>query len=496
MNRVTAAAAALLVAVVVVPAAALSAHRSTAAPTLDVLLAFDTTGSMEPSISAAKRDAQSILNAVGAFSPDSHFAVASFRDHFYPGGPYTLVQPMTSSRSALTKALGTLHSVQTNSPLDTYAEAYNLMFHEGYADAHVGWRGTARKIVVVIGDAEPHSAGIDGIAGCTDKTKDWDGLDTASELAKLRAAKRTVVFIRQASTATVSLQCYQSIAALGYEGGAAVDGGSAGVSAPIVALVKRSYAPLTLTAQLDSAVVGRTNGLTVRIANPNGFALSVTALSVQLPAGLTPLLGTRSGSLPQPTADPSGLLTWQVTRPIAPYHVLVGHWKLRVGAGGGSIKSVLSASLPAGQTVTSTAGARVLAVRTAHRATVSVAGAHGTTLAVNGAFSAPLERGAATGRLTVHRGSRAVTLGISGVHAALVGDPTRLRGRVTVASATGLPACKRHTAGTFDLLDSDALTHAGATFDRLTVRLPRSCGGTTTLRDSVGAGLTIKVAFH
>ena len=46
---------------------------------------------------------------------------------------------------------------------DQDAEAYNLLFNKCYTDASIGWRAAARKIVVVIGDAEPHSAGAEGI---------------------------------------------------------------------------------------------------------------------------------------------------------------------------------------------------------------------------------------------------------------------------------------------------------------------------------------------
>ena len=111
----------------------------------------------------------------------------------------------------------------------------------------------------------------------------------------MRAAKLTLVLIRQASTATVSLACYQSLASLSYDGGAAVDGGSEAITAPIVALVKQSYAPLTVKPQLSFAVAGKTDGLTVRVVNPNAFALQVKSLTVDLPTGV-------SGSSPRQRA--------------------------------------------------------------------------------------------------------------------------------------------------------------------------------------------------
>ena len=267
-------AAALLVLLALQAGSARSEVGSAAVQATDVLLAFDTTGSMGPSIAAAQRDASTIVSAVGGFAPNTRFAVASFRDRFYPGGQYTLVTPMTGSKAAVSAAIGKLEAVSTTDQVrDQDAEAYNLLFNKSYTDSSIGWRAASRKIVVVIGDAEPHSAGAEGLAGCADTTHDWNNLSTSHELAAMRAAKRTLVMIRQSATATTSLACYATLATLAYEGGAARDGGGQDMGAPVLALLKQAYAPFVVTPQLASAVAGKTNGLTVRIANPNNFAL-------------------------------------------------------------------------------------------------------------------------------------------------------------------------------------------------------------------------------
>ena len=280
--------AALAVLAALLAGTAHSGVRSATVESTDVLLAFDTTGSMGPSIAAAQRDAESIVSAVGGFAPNTRFAVVSFRDRFYPGGQYTLVTPMTSSKEVVSSAIGKLQAVSTTDPVrDQDAEAYNLLFHNSYSDPDIGWHPAARKIVVLIGDAEPHSAGAEGLAGCADTTHDWNNLSTTRELKGMRAAKRTLVMIRQAQTATASLACYSTLASLAFEGGAARDGGSKDIGAPVLALLKQAYAPFALTPQLASGVAGKTNGLTVRIANPNSFPLEVSDLSLTLPAGVS-----------------------------------------------------------------------------------------------------------------------------------------------------------------------------------------------------------------
>ena len=179
------AAAAVAAALIVIAAAAPSGASTSASGSADILLAFDTTGSMAPSIDATKRDVQSVLDSVGNLIPDARFAVASFRDRYYPGGSYSLLSPMTRDRTTLVSAINTLKAVGTlDRSKDTNAEAYNLLFNKTYTDGHIGWRSSARKLVIVIGDAEPHSAGSDGIPGCADKTPDWDGLDTRPSSAR------------------------------------------------------------------------------------------------------------------------------------------------------------------------------------------------------------------------------------------------------------------------------------------------------------------------
>lgn len=464
----------------------------------DILLAFDTTSSMGPSIAAAEHDAQQILSLVGEFSPNAHFAVASFRDRFYAGGEYSLLTPMTSDRAKVVAALGRLKPVSSSNPANTPAEAYNLLFHQSYTDTHVGWRAAARKIVVVIGDAEPHGAGTDGLEGCKDRTADWDKLDTAAELAGMRAAGRTLVMIRQAQTATVSLACYATLASRAFEGGAARDGGSSAIAAPVLSLVKLAYAPISVSPQLTHAVGGRTDGLTVRIVNPNTFALGVDHVSVQLPAGASFVRGTTSGTLPAPTVDGS-TLTWALSGPLPPRRVLAGHLVLRLAAAvHGSVVGRLAATLPDGSALATSSRATITTVGAPHRVTVAVLAHRGPDSAIGevGSRLSPTAS-SGSGRLVLRARGRSLTLRAIGAGASATGAPTAVAVKLVVGSSTGLRTCRTGSPATLRVVDHDALTRAGHTHDSIRLTLPSGCGGFRLgYTDGNGSATSVRVGFR
>ena len=209
----------------------------------DIEIAFDTTGSMGPSIANAKAEAAAIVSDVQAAIPDSQFAIVQFRD-VGDSPEYAVEQSMTSSASAVQAAIdGLAAGGGGDNP-----EAYNRVFHESYTPLNggdIGWRTGTRKFVIVIGDAEPHGAGTDGFSGCTDTSADPTSptpLSTATELAGMNNAERTLFMIRQASSATTTLQCYQSLAGAAFAGGQGVDGGTTNLAAQIVSLINAATA--------------------------------------------------------------------------------------------------------------------------------------------------------------------------------------------------------------------------------------------------------------
>lgn len=179
---------------------------------LDIAIAIDTTGSMGSSIAQAQEDARKLVRDVKKFAPDVAFSVVQFRDKG-DVPEYNVEQVMTANAAAVEAALNRLAA----SGGGDYPEAYGLAFRN-LRDPAVGWRASSRKLVVVIGDAEPHGAGTAGFKGCVDTSADPYGVDTKAELAGLNGLGFTLIMIRQASTASTSLECYQSLVKLAYKG--------------------------------------------------------------------------------------------------------------------------------------------------------------------------------------------------------------------------------------------------------------------------------------
>jgi VWA domain-containing protein len=253
-----------------------------AAPLLDIEIAIDTTASMGASIRQAQDDAKRLVNNIRTRYPRALFAVVNFRDSS-DTPEYQLLQPMTGDATKIDAAIDTLSA----SGGADYPEAYNVVFQHSTETA-TGWRTGSRKLVVVIGDAEPHGAGTDGFAGCSDRSTDPHGLSTRMLLAGMRAAQRTLIMVRQASTASATLQCYQSLAAAGFVGGAARNGGEELISV-IEALI--SSAATTPTKTAGTSTRPTTTGTTTTTHNPNAkihFSFRTYANNVRVVA---PLVG-------------------------------------------------------------------------------------------------------------------------------------------------------------------------------------------------------------
>jgi hypothetical protein len=198
-----------------------SSNAASKATKLDVELAIDTTGSMSSSISQAQADAKGLVSDIRSRYAGAQFATVQFKDST-DVPEYQIMHTMSGDATAIDSSIDGLSAVGG----DDYPEALNLVFQNALDAANpIGWRADSRRILVVISDAEPHGAGTAGFAGCTDTSADPHGLSTSTVLASLKAAGVTLLMVRQAATASATLQCYQSLAAAGYSGGAAKNGG-------------------------------------------------------------------------------------------------------------------------------------------------------------------------------------------------------------------------------------------------------------------------------
>jgi len=250
-------------------------------PAIDIELAVDTTGSMDDSIQTVRVLADKLVAGVLGVGANVRFSIVSFRDPRNPGGEYQVLQPMTTDAGALTRAISELHTVRNPSPENVAEESYNLVFHNSYSDSRTGWRSDARKLVVVMGDAEPYGAGKAGIAGCHSGTSDPHGFNTAAELSAMKTAGRTLLMVRSASGATsVSLACYRAMAARGYAGGAAVDDNAADdIGSAVLQLVQTSLAPVET--RVTPIFFGPRNSgrVEIRVRNPNDFPVTLETIT-------------------------------------------------------------------------------------------------------------------------------------------------------------------------------------------------------------------------
>lgn len=189
---------------------------------VDIEIAIDTTGSMTPSIENAQRDARTIVARTQQTLPNARFAIVQFRDRG-DTPEYEAVQPLTADGAAVAAAIARLHADGGgDSP-----ESYNLVFQRAVTDqGALGFRPGSRKLLFVLGDAEPHGAGTAGLAGCDDRSPDPHGLNTADVLAALRTNEITLNLILQASSAQTTLRCYRSLAAAAYGNGSATQSGT------------------------------------------------------------------------------------------------------------------------------------------------------------------------------------------------------------------------------------------------------------------------------
>ena len=208
----------LVLTALLAPAAAAQAQDTA----VDVAIAIDTTGSMTPSIEQAKLDAHKIVADTQQQLPNAQFAIIQFRDKG-DNPEYRVEQSMTGDADRISAAVGRLSAAGGgDSP-----ESYNLLFHRATVDSDIGYRNGATKLLFVIGDAEPHGAGSQGLDGCSDRSQDPHSLNTLDVLKELRDAQITLNMILQRSSAQTTLKCYQSLVNKAYGNGTAKASGPA-----------------------------------------------------------------------------------------------------------------------------------------------------------------------------------------------------------------------------------------------------------------------------
>lgn len=308
-----------LVALAVVPSLGRASGKAVTPVAVDVMLAIDGTGSMRSSIAQAKQDSERLIARLEDVAPDLRVGVVVFRYHRHPAGDYDLLQPLTDDDAAVHLALDRVRAVPNPGATGTEA-AYSFLFRKSYSDPSFAWRSGARKVLVVIGDAEPYGAGQAGVPGCRSGRPDPQGLNATDELGKLRANRIVLLMVRQVSPDTsTTLGCYEALAQRAAIGSAARDGGGrSALVEPVVSLLKQVFAPLRLQAGQRTVRRGAKIRYVLTLTNRSSEPMKVDWLQASLPRGLR----YQGASIARPPARRAtmrhSVLVWYLTRTLAP----------------------------------------------------------------------------------------------------------------------------------------------------------------------------------
>lgn len=136
-------------------------------PPTDVLLLVDLTGSMAEEREQLITYMEEIIDELPARVGDVAFGVAHHADYpvtltscgittvygVAPDEPYTLVQPVTTSRAAVLAAVASLPFANGGADLP---ESYSGALKRGLDDPAMAWRPTSRRLVMLFADDIPH----------------------------------------------------------------------------------------------------------------------------------------------------------------------------------------------------------------------------------------------------------------------------------------------------------------------------------------------------
>ncbi|MGI5181536.1 cutinase family protein [Dactylosporangium sp. CA-152071] len=224
---------------------------------LDVVFAIDTTGSMTPYITNARSSAASIADKLRTSSSSFQVGLAEYRDH---GDEFVarVVTPLTGDATAFRSGLDKLIAAGGG---DTPEAVYSGMI----TAAGVAWRPTARRVVIVIGDAPAHDP--EAVTGYTrdDVVK---AFNAAGSFASAKLAPSSTGPIRlYGLAADTTLQAQLSAIATETGGEVAPIGDPADVAAKILESLADATSAPVVTLGVPAAFAGVPTTMTATDAN-------------------------------------------------------------------------------------------------------------------------------------------------------------------------------------------------------------------------------------
>jgi hypothetical protein len=140
------------------------AAQAATPPQTDVMLLFDTSGSMTSALEEAKSEIKEVMSNVSASLPNVEFGLAEVRDY---GGssydpessdePWRLDVPLTSNAATVEGAIDGLSAEGGGDG----PEAYGRALWETDTNPSVGWRPEASHVIVLVADNVPHDNNLD-----------------------------------------------------------------------------------------------------------------------------------------------------------------------------------------------------------------------------------------------------------------------------------------------------------------------------------------------
>lgn len=138
---------------------------------MDLLVSFDTTGSMYPVLSQVRREVEQFVKDMFTEFTDLRLGIIAHGDYCDKDNPYTIrVMDFTRDEERLCDFV--------RSTAKTFGgdadECYELVLNTAYKE--LDWRDDADKIMIMIGDASPHSVNYSMNKGRLDWRKEADNL--------------------------------------------------------------------------------------------------------------------------------------------------------------------------------------------------------------------------------------------------------------------------------------------------------------------------------
>ena len=248
-----------------------AAGPATAGAATDVMIVFDTTGSMGKALTEAKMEIQEAMAQLSTSLPDVRFGLAEVSDYdevnnagpfSYGIGegfePWTLHTGITPNQDQVTSALLGLEADGGGDG----PEAYGRALYETDVNPAVGWRPGARGVIIAVLDNLPHDNDVN--EGIPEEAKIGDTYDTGIDpgrdntvgtaddldfqstvLQQLKADGRPIGVVDYVGGVTGYLPYWEYWA--GLTGGSTLDGETGFLGKEIVELTKKAAAAAPLS---------------------------------------------------------------------------------------------------------------------------------------------------------------------------------------------------------------------------------------------------------